>query len=212
MTNENIPSDEQADFLCLYEEGQRGKSKVGLTPRVGSSGVRPPAKPPILPFPFEASNKFQPSTAVTTATIKTVELPPAIPDVASTPKVLNPWIISVSQQANQSAIAKACRDATLAARTQQLTQILGENSNSPCNLPTPPERDASDSLQLSPDWPDNLTNKIKAVINTNCETPSPPDFSFEFTEEGKAHNLATLKKYNFDLGKALDRQQCSSFG
>jgi hypothetical protein len=93
-----------------------------------------------------------------------------------------------------------------------LTQLLGEYSNSPCNLPTPPERDASDIQQPSPDWPDDLIDKIKAVMNTTCDTPSPPEFSFEFSDEGKVHNLAVLKKYDFDLGKALEAQQSSSLG
>ena len=126
----------------------------------------------------------------------------------STPEVPNPWIINVSQTTK----AKARREATLATSTQQLTQLLGEYSNSPCDLSLPPERDVSDIQQPSPDWPNDLINKIKKVINTPCDTPSPPEFSFEFTEEGKEHNLAILRKYDFDLGKALEAQQSSPLG
>jgi hypothetical protein len=45
-----------------------------------------------------------------------------------------------------------------------------------------------------------------------CSTPSPPEFSFEFTYEGAAHNLEVLRGYNFDLGKALQAQQNSPLG
>ncbi len=45
-----------------------------------------------------------------------------------------------------------------------------------------------------------------------CATPTPPEFSFEFTDEGAAHNLEVLRKYNLDLGKALKVQQDSLLG
>ena len=93
-----------------------------------------------------------------------------------------------------------------------MSQLLGEYSNSPCKLSPPPERDESDTPQPSPEWPNDLIGKIKKVINTPCATPSPPEFSFDFTEEGKEHNLAILRKYDFDLGKALEAQQSSSLG
>jgi hypothetical protein len=93
-----------------------------------------------------------------------------------------------------------------------MTQLLGEFYDSPCDLSSPPKRDDSDTLQPSPEWPNELIDKIKRVIATPCETPSPPEFSFKFTEEGKAHNLNILRKYDFDLGKALNAQQSSSLG
>ena len=40
-------------------------------------------------------------------------------------------------------------------------------------------------------------------------TPSPPEFSFEFTNERAAHNLELLKRYEFNLGKALQAQKDS---
>jgi hypothetical protein len=62
------------------------------------------------------------------------------------------------------------------------------------------------------DWPSNLFNKIKAVISTPCATPTPPGFSFEFTDKGAAHNLEVLRKYDLDLGKALKAKQDSLLG
>jgi hypothetical protein len=61
-------------------------------------------------------------------------------------------------------------------------------------------------------WPSNLINKIKAVISTPCTTPTPPEFSFEFTDKGAAHNVEVLRKYNPDLRKTLKAQQDSPLG
>jgi len=49
-------------------------------------------------------------------------------------------------------------------------------------------------------------------MSTKCPTPSDPEFSFEFTDEGAAHNLEVLKKYDLDLGKALKAQENSPLG
>jgi hypothetical protein len=45
-----------------------------------------------------------------------------------------------------------------------------------------------------------------------CATPTPPEFSFEFTDIGAVYNLEVLRKYNLDLGKALKAQQDSRLG
>jgi hypothetical protein len=45
-----------------------------------------------------------------------------------------------------------------------------------------------------------------------CATPTPPEFSFKFTENGATYNLEVLRKYNLDHGKALKMQQDSPFG
>ncbi len=80
----------------------------------------------------------------------------------------------------------------------------------PCIKAQPPERDDRDNLQPSFfDWLNNLIPRIQAVISTPCNTPCPPEFSFEFTDEGAAHNLKVLRPYDFDLGKALKAQQDS---
>jgi hypothetical protein len=49
-------------------------------------------------------------------------------------------------------------------------------------------------------------------MTTPCITPSPPEFNFELTEDGAAHNLEVLRHYNFDLGKALKAQKNSPLG
>ena len=49
-------------------------------------------------------------------------------------------------------------------------------------------------------------------MSTSCITLSPPEFSFEFTEDGAAHNLEVLRCYDFDLGKALKAQENSPLG
>jgi hypothetical protein len=61
-------------------------------------------------------------------------------------------------------------------------------------------------------WPGNLFNKIKAVLSTPCANPTPPEFCFEFTDDGAVYNLEVLRKYNLDLGKALKAQQDSPLG
>ena len=49
-------------------------------------------------------------------------------------------------------------------------------------------------------------------MSTPCITPSPPEFNFELTEDGAAHNLEVLRRYDFDLGKALKAQENSPLG
>ncbi len=61
-------------------------------------------------------------------------------------------------------------------------------------------------------WPSNLFNKIKLVLSRPCATPTPPEFSFKFTDDGAAYNLEVLRKYNLNLGKALKAQQDSPLG
>jgi hypothetical protein len=45
-----------------------------------------------------------------------------------------------------------------------------------------------------------------------CTTPTPPEFSFKFTDDGAAYILEVLKKYDLDLRKALKVQQDSPLG
>jgi hypothetical protein len=58
----------------------------------------------------------------------------------------------------------------------------------------------------------DLIPRIRAVMSTPCITLSPPDFNFELTEDGAAHNLEVLRRYDFDLGKALKAQENSPLG
>jgi hypothetical protein len=121
----------------------------------------------------------------------------------------------VSQQESQARKGKARPDATLASSAQQLAQLLGECQNLPCtSAKQPEENNGNIILQLSFDWPSNLFNKIKAVLSTPCTTttPTPPEFSFKFTDNRAAYNLEVLRKYNLDLGKAIKAQRDSPLG
>jgi len=109
-------------------------------------------------------------------------------------KVPNPWI---SHDEFRNKREEARRETTLASSSQQLAQLLGECKNSPCILTHPPERDDRDIPQPpSFDWPNDLIRRIRTVMSSSCPTPSPPEFSFEFTDEGARHNLEVLKKYD----------------
>jgi hypothetical protein len=119
----------------------------------------------------------------------------------------------VPQRESQEWKEKAHRNATLASAAQQLAQLLGECQNLPCISTKPPKKDNhAIILQPSFDCPSNHFNKIKAVISTPCAISTPPEFSFEFTDKGAAHNLEVLRKYNLDLGKASKAQKDSLLG
>ncbi len=119
----------------------------------------------------------------------------------------------VPQQESQARKGKAHRNTTLASSAQQLSQLLGEGQNLPCISTKPPEGNNRDIiLQPSFDWLSNLFNKIKAVLSMPCATPTPPEFSFDFTDNGAVHNLEVLRKYDLNLGKALKAQQDSPLG
>ncbi len=85
-----------------------------------------------------------------------------------------------------------------------MAQLLGEYSDLPHLLPTTERDFHNNPSQPSFDWPINLVAIIKKIINKPCNTPTPPEFSFELNGEVALQNLAILSKYNFDLHKALD--------
>jgi hypothetical protein len=96
-------------------------------------------------------------------------------------------------------------------------EMLGEFNNLPVSIPADPEhRDNVSSIPTKTkkcfDWPNDLIDRIKQVMGTPCSTPSAPEFKFKISEEAMQHNLATLEKYEFDLGKALDAQHDSPLG
>jgi hypothetical protein len=62
------------------------------------------------------------------------------------------------------------------------------------------------------DWPNNLINRICEVMQTPWATPMPTEFSFEFTSEAAEHNLAIMRKYDFELGRALEANKYSPLG
>ena len=97
--------------------------------------------------------------------------------------------------------------------------MIGEFNNLPVlSTPVDPEHrddDVSDipkNTEKRFDWPNDLIDRIKQVMGTPCSTPSAPEFKFEISEEAMQHNLATLEKYDFDLGKALNAQHDSPLG
>jgi hypothetical protein len=53
-------------------------------------------------------------------------------------------------------------------------------------------------------WPNNLIEIIKKVINVPCNTPTAPELIFELSQTAASHNLDILLKYQNDLSKALE--------
>ncbi len=89
-----------------------------------------------------------------------------------------------------------------------VNQMLGE-FHLPLLFPSNPEHhgitdDPVTIEQRCFDWPNDLIDHIKQVMSSSCNTPSPPEFKFEMTEEATKHNLKVLEKYKFSLKKALD--------
>ncbi len=119
----------------------------------------------------------------------------------------------VLQQESEAQKGKAHRNAHLASSGQQLSQLFGECQKLHCTSTKPPEGNNHGIIpQPSFNWLSNLFNKIKAVLSTPCATPTPPEFSFEFTDDGAVYNLEVLRKYNLNLGKASKVQQDSPLG
>jgi len=50
------------------------------------------------------------------------------------------------------------------------------------------------------DWPNDLIEQIREVMQTPCNTPTAPEFNFELSNEAAKHNKAILSKYKSDLG------------
>ena len=97
-------------------------------------------------------------------------------------------------------------------------KMLDELKNLPIILiPADPEHrdnvsDIPNKTEERFDWPNDLIDRIKQVMGTPCSTPSAPEFKFEISTDAMQHNPATLEKYEFDLGKALDAQHDSPLG
>jgi hypothetical protein len=62
------------------------------------------------------------------------------------------------------------------------------------------------------DWPNNLIEIIKKVINVPCNTPTAPKFIFKLLQTAASHNLDVLSKYQNDLSKALEANKSSPLG
>ncbi len=72
---------------------------------------------------------------------------------------------------------------------------------------------ANNQLQTeSIDWPNNVIEIIREVMNIPCNTPNSPEFIFKFSESAASHNLEILNKYSNNLGKALRANKNSPLG
>ncbi len=171
------------------------------------SEVQPPLKSSDLPFPFQEPSEKERNSASSNIP---ADLPPRPELNSKIPDVPNPW---TPHEEFRNKREQARCETTIESLTQQLAQLLGECQNSPCTLTRLPERDDRKIPQLSLfDWPNDLIPRIRAVMSTPCITPSPPEFNFELAEDGAAHNLEVLRRYDFDLGKALKAQENSPLG
>jgi hypothetical protein len=62
-------------------------------------------------------------------------------------------------------------------------------------------------------WPNDLVERVKAVVSSKCERPKNPEFKFELTQEAANHkNAEVLKTYDFNLGTAIDANYDSPYG
>jgi hypothetical protein len=57
-----------------------------------------------------------------------------------------------------------------------------------------------------------LIKLIKEVRQEVSPAPTPPEFIFKVTEEAALKTFLVLKKYNFDLEKAINEQKSSPLG
>jgi hypothetical protein len=110
--------------------------------------------------------------------------------------------------------AKAKETTSLATAMDQMNKILCEYVDLPFYSPEPEQRvhDSNQELLNHNDWPYNLISLIKNILGTPCNTPSAPEFSFELSDEAGMHNMTVIRKYQFDLGKALEANKGSPLG
>jgi hypothetical protein len=111
VTNDNIPDKKRAEFLTFLSKCRKeiAKKKSSWLLGLELSGVRPPKKPPDLPFLFNMNKKQpNPSTEAANDSGFQVELPPRMDNIPTTPDTPNPWIINVLQWEPQA--PKACHD------------------------------------------------------------------------------------------------------
>ena len=148
-------------------------------------------------------------------------LPPWREPPTSEPESPSPWLnpsTSTSRAARTAeARTKAREEQRSASTTGHVNQMLGECDNLPFLFPSDPEhRDVTDDpetiKQRRFDWPNDLIARIKQVMGSSCDTPSPPEFKFEMTEEATKHNLAVLEKYEFQFGESPRRTARLTFG
>ncbi len=146
------------------------------------------------------------------------DLPPLQQPLTCAPNTPNPWLVSTTTTLKEDKMAAAkviARETTsLAITKDEVNKILGEYINLSFYSPAP-EQSVLDAIQELPnhnDWPDNLISLIKNVMGTPCDMPSAPKFSFELSNKAAMHNLKLLRKYQFDLSKALEANNDSPLG
>ncbi len=61
-------------------------------------------------------------------------------------------------------------------------------------------------------FPQNPIKIIREIREEKIPVPTPPKFIFELTTEAAEKNFLTLKKYNFNLEKAILAQRISPLG
>ena len=52
-------------------------------------------------------------------------------------------------------------------------------------------------------WPENMMETIEAIVKLSSRCPESPLFKFEINGEAVESNFHVLRKFNFDLEKAL---------
>ncbi len=110
--------------------------------------------------------------------------------------------------------AKARKRTSLAMTKDQVNKMLDEYINLPFYSPEPKQRvhNTVQEFLNHNDWPNNLISLIKNVLSTPCDMPLAPDFSFELSNKAAMHNLTVLRKYQFNLGIALEANKDSPLG
>ena len=94
--------------------------------------------------------------------------------------------------------------------SQETTTLLIEPTKS-ATLDTPlqpPTRkmEVLNSIHTHVPLPRDIINIIKSIISTENHPPTPPEFTFELTQEAALRNFCVLQKYNGDIGKAIANQ------
>ena len=134
----------------------------------------------------------------------------SIPPI-STPDILNPWLtasaLTLRAARTEEVKAKARKEQRSVTTKGHVIEMLGEFNNLLVSIRSDPEHRGDVSgiptkTEKRFDWPNDLIDCIKQVMGTRCSTPSAPEFKFKISEEAMQHNLATLEKYEFDLGKS----------
>ena len=60
-------------------------------------------------------------------------------------------------------------------------------------------------------WPNDLMMAIREVVETPCQKPDRHLFSFKMDKESAAKNFCVLKRFNMNLGLAIEAQKCLPF-